>query len=98
MSFIAPPARSKITNQIYKSFEVILKSDLGDETYKGAFVFTIKVREELVDTRLRDQVVFRERKALRIKCRRLNTSQGGSIPRSCSVWLAATHNTTNKLQ
>ena len=57
-----------------QSFEVILKSDLQDETYEGAFVCTIKVREECVEARLRDQVVFRERKALRIKCRRLNTS------------------------
>ena len=68
-----------------QSFEVILKSDLRNETYEGAFVFTIKVREELVEARLRDQVVCRERKALRIKCRRLKTSQGGSISRSCSV-------------
>ena len=67
------------------SFKVIFKSDLRDETYESAFVFTIKVREEFVDARPRDQVVFRERKALRIKRPGLNTSQGGLISRLCSV-------------
>ena len=67
-----------------QSWEVKLYISSPIETYEGALVFTIKVREELVEARLRDQVVFRERKALRVKCSGLNTRQGGSISRSCS--------------
>ncbi len=52
---------------------------LPGETYGGALVFTIKMLEELVEASLRDQVVFREREALRIKWSGLNTNQRGSM-------------------
>ena len=64
-----------MANQIYKAWRSFSSQDLPGETYESALVFTIKMREELVEASLRDQVIFRERKALRIKCSGLNTSQ-----------------------
>ena len=80
-SFVAPASRSKIANQIYK-FKLggqTLESRSQDETYKGTLVCAIKVRKELVNAGLRDEVVFRESKALRIECPGLNHKSKGSI-------------------
>jgi hypothetical protein len=86
-SLVAPASRSKIANQIYKSNSIpaqVASLGWGGGTYEGALVCAIKVREELVDARLRDQVVLRERKTLRIERARLDKGQINI--RDCVWW------------
>jgi hypothetical protein len=77
-------------------------SRISRGTYEGALVVAIKVPKELVDARLRDQVVLRERKALRIERSGLDKTQ--TKPRADQHLETrpgqrlATHDATDKLE